>query len=876
MAKLNLDSKNHFVGRAEELAFLHNALNQSIENKTSKLIFIRGDYGVGKSALVDHFVEEAKHINPTLVFAKGNCSMETEESGLVPFIQIILALANESAQRKIIKDDVWEFFKKVAPGWLDILTLGLASPIATTLEEGKKFFTVSKATNFSAENIFMQFSNSIFTLAKRQPIMIFVDDIQWADQSSLRLLFHFAHQLEEQDAIQGVIVLVAYRPVEAEYTSTNSSLFREVRANLLRRGAELNVDQGINVSEYISRRYPNHRFSHDTIEQIQRITEGYPLLVDQLLSWWQESNVIMGSTVGGRVEWAFVNTPDLTEIPKSVGVVLEARLRLLSEPLQVILDCASVEGEQFAAQTINGLLELDELRVYRDLSILEKNYQLIKEQGESEVGKIILDFYRFAHRFFREYIYGRISTPEKRVLHKQVGEFMEELYEDKYPVAIQLVRHFRASGQMMKAIEYVKMTARFEQSRYMWTEAQRWWNTGLSWLTSITDGADTSLLKFDLMQNLGDSFFYPSNYVEAQKVYKDAIILGKQLKINPERIAQMYVRLAEICDEEGRSMDSLKFVEQGKTALNSSNDQMGETFLALRIMESLILGRQDKNELAYQIIEEVVDALDRLPQSETLESLRAEAFQVKGIILGYLNKYADAISAYRGALQISKKIQDLSLEMSILGCLAEDYLPLGKPREAEEAAGKALEIAIKIGDIGGEAYAEYCRGLVRLEYGHQQRAIQYFKKAIDLCEISGIEQHYYHSDFALACLGIDNDLAFEEVTKSLILSKGDNWRTAYSTMALAKVEMMRGNWTKAIDCFDQAISLYNESTDRYILAVTKREYAKALLDMGNQEHALKLAQQAIKTFDNLNLPYEVGKVKKNDPKSRLIKLLNCI
>jgi oligopeptide/dipeptide ABC transporter ATP-binding protein len=354
-------SKNHFVGRDKELTFLHNVLNHTIENKTSKIIFIRGEYGIGKSALVNHFVEEAKHKNPAIAFAKGSCTMETEESGLVPFIQIIFSLANESAQRKIIRGDVWDFFKKVAPAWLDILTLGLASPITTTVEEGRKLFATSKTTNFSPENVFIQFSNSVYSLAKRQPILIFIDDIHWADQSTLRLLFHFAHYLGNQAAIQGVIIIVAYRPVEAEYTSTNSSLFREVRANLLRMDAvELNIDKGINVSEYISRRYPNHRYSSEAIERIQSITEGYPLLVDQLLSWWEESNVVVSSTVGGQVEWTFANIPNFSEIPKSVAVILEARLRLLSEDLQAILDCTSVEGEEFTAQTIRTLLDFDE------------------------------------------------------------------------------------------------------------------------------------------------------------------------------------------------------------------------------------------------------------------------------------------------------------------------------------------------------------------------------------------------------------------------------------------------------------------------------------------------------------------------------------
>ncbi len=854
-------SEDQFVGRKDELALLHNNLNQMLKYKNLKMVFIRGDYGVGKTTLVNQFITEAKQKDSSLNYAQGHCSMETENNGLVPFIQILFTLGKEGAKKRIIRGDVWGFLKKVAPAWLDIITLGLASPIATTYEEGKKLLSAQPKTKFSSDNVFIQFSNSLHTLAEKKPVAIFIDDIQWADSSSLRLLFHLANNLKEHC----VLIIVSYRPVEAEFTSLNSDIFREVHANLLRLGAtEINLEQGIDVSDYTNRRYENHKFPKNIIMKIQDVTDGHPLFVEQLFSYWEESGVIESSPNNERTEWIFSSSPDFSTIPQTVSVVLEARLKLLSERLKSILNCASVEGDIFTIQIITKLIEIDELQIYNDIDVLEKNYQLVIEEGTKNVGKAVLDFYRFIHRFFREYIYEQLSSAQKRVLHRRVGECLEKLYIDKRSVASQLARHFHVGREMTKAIKYIIVAAKWEQSRYMWNEAQELCTSGILWLTKLKENAGKGILilKFDLLETLADSYLYPANYIQAEKVFKEAATLGEKLNIKPERIAKLYERLAVICDEGGRVVDGMKFVQQGKNLLKAQHIQSGESFLSLLTIESLLLGRQDYDEAAYRIIEEVLSAANELPQSVSVESVKGEAYQVKGIILSYLCRFSDAASSYKIAVEIGEKISNYDLQIFSLCCLSEDYIPLGQLEESRVTAQKALEISQKIGEISGEAYATYCLGLIHLEYEENVQALDELKKALALCKRSGAVQYYFHSDLAIAYNNIDNDKAIEEAKRGLKLAKVENWGVAYATTVLGKVEFSRQNWTKAINYFDKALSIYNNSNDHYLAGIARREYVKILLIMGEQKKAYDVANQAKKIFIKMDLPYEVAKLEK--------------
>jgi predicted ATPase len=221
MENTNWQGSKVFVGREYELTQLHDQLSSVIKGGKLQVVLVQGDYGLVKSTLIERFLAVAVTRNPSLMIGKGKCAMETESNGLIPFSQILSSLAKEGQRWNVFSGNLWEFTKKVAPAWLDIVTAGVVSAAVTTIKESNKLIKSQQAV-VSLDSVFIQFVNAIEDLTQENPAIFFLDDLQWADQSSLSLLFHLAKNLTDR----AVIIIGTYRPVEAMEIGSNAPIFR--------------------------------------------------------------------------------------------------------------------------------------------------------------------------------------------------------------------------------------------------------------------------------------------------------------------------------------------------------------------------------------------------------------------------------------------------------------------------------------------------------------------------------------------------------------------------------------------------------------------------------------------------------------------------
>jgi predicted ATPase len=500
----------------------------------------------------------------------------------------------------------------------------------------------------------------------------FIDDLHWADASSLGLLFHLARYLQDR----AVLFVCTYRPVAAMETGPNAALFRDIRANLIRYGAiELEIRQGIDVAKYVAQRYPLNTFSPDFIANIQEQTEGHPLFVSQLFSLWQETGMITpASTSDGRPMWGLARNAEVhPAIPQTVGVVLEERIRLMEDELREILVCASVEGEDFTAQVITHLRRLDEYRTYDDLETLEHRYRLILELGPKDVDSTVLDFYRFVHRFFREYIYNRLSSGKRRILHRQVGECLEALYSNRQRIAGQLALHFREANELVKSARYALMAAQLEQSRYAWSESKKWCEFGLILVDKMPDEVEMRHVRIDLYVELSNICYYKSDYSPA-------------------------IRLSEIIIREAG--DNL--IAKAQAYLNLSETH-------------LIIGHfQAAHECAQQMLE--------LAQSLGNDAVLARALDQFSWVSFYRADFQSAVEVAKEALILYEKLNDrygMAFSCRVLGYT---YEALGLYEESRLFREKGLTIATEMKD-------QINRGWLLFELGELYQTLEDWSRA---------------------------------------------------------------------------------------------------------------------------------------------------
>ena len=410
------ESTGPFIGRQTELRQLHQVLESVISSKQPKFVLLEGDFGMGKTSLVEKFLFEVSTQNSSVLLGRAKCSLENESSGFVPFVKLLATLTEQSTKQGILAKNALEFLQEVVPAWLD--TIKEVAPDLLTLIPGGGLITATiktiQATGRiagrsagSQENAFIQYTNAIRRLAEKNILVISIEDLHWADASSLKLLFHLSRNLDGQ----AILFVCTYRPIEAETGPTTD--LGKIIANLIRYGAlRIELKQGIDVSQYVAQRYPKNSFPSDFIQRVQKQTDGHPLFVDQLFSELEETHLITSSPISGNESvWHLVpNLPETFPIPASLQAVLEERLRRMFDGLREILNCAAVEGEDFTAQVVGRLRQLDESSIFDSLKILNDQYRLIRELGPREVDIATIPTFTNLHIVSTKTIYTINST----------------------------------------------------------------------------------------------------------------------------------------------------------------------------------------------------------------------------------------------------------------------------------------------------------------------------------------------------------------------------------------------------------------------------------------------------------------------------------
>ena len=719
-----------FVGRETELTCLDQALQATIDTKRPKVILIEGDFGVGKTTLVEHFLNQIAQEQPSVIIGKGVCASETEMSGLSPFSQLL-----GSFKIRLTPDKWLEFIKNVAPAWIDIFTFNIIGNTLKTIEEGKKLLGKN---NYRQENVFVQFANALLQLAKKQPLIAFLDDLQWADVSSLDLLAHLARYLKDA----AILVVCAYRP-EAKETCSNAKQFNELCLKLLRDDTthEMQLRQGIDVAAYLNQRYPRHAFSSALITQIQQVTNGHPLFLTQLFALWQETGVIVATVDTEPLPlWRLADENHLElAIPTRIQTVLEHRLRLMGDDLRKIAVSASVEGEEFTAQVLAHLNKLEEGAVYDHLSMLEHRYWLIQEQETKEYDETVVDIYRFTHRFFRDYLYGSLDSGKRRTLHKAVGECLERLYHrNLYPIAGQLALHFREARQPKKAAKYAMMAAQFEQSRYAWAECQAWCELGLSLLKSSQPDTESTQLQFDLLILSAEAYNNSGNNPQSSiQRYETALELIPNLQIKRERVVHLYVYLAF----DYYLIEQLELMKQyfasARHILNTEPIPYGEIHIELEVHYAIIQCFFGKNRIVAESLLKLLPQIKNLPATHTLSDNIAETYNILGWSLSELSDYENAITHFRQAIEICQKIGEKTYVV-YMSNLALCYFHFGKFEQGIDTASEAFKIASQVGNLNAMQYSKSVKGRILIEIGKPSEALQELKEAKFFLEEGGV------------------------------------------------------------------------------------------------------------------------------------------
>lgn len=509
-----------FVGREPELRALEQFLGKAAAAKT-QVVFVAGEAGAGKSALVAEFVRRAEAADPNVVAAIGECNAQTGAGdAYLPFRQVLTVLSgaqdeketrnavnptNAARLRELVRVS-GETLLDVGPDLVGIFVPGaallaklatraaanskLASKLAERMAKSEKDAArPAPNPNLDQEKIFQQYTEVVQALAREHTLLLILDDLQWADAASLNLLFHLARQLKESR----VLLLGTYRPDDVALGRGGERHPLEPILNELKRYyGEIVIDLGAAQAtegrafvEALVDAEPNRLDATFRNELFAR-TEGHPLFTVELLRTLQERGDLVHDAEG---KWVTSPTLNWEALPARVEGVIEERIARLEDNLRETLHIGSVIGYEFAAQVVARVQQVQERELLKSLTReLEKRHRLVLEQGEIKVGQQFLSQYRFVHALFQQFLYNELGAGERRMMHGEVAETLEQLYGERAgEIAVQLARHYQEAGDDEKGATYLIRAGDAAQQAYAYAEARGFYAQALEALGRLPD-----------------------------------------------------------------------------------------------------------------------------------------------------------------------------------------------------------------------------------------------------------------------------------------------------------------------------------------------------------------------------------------------------
>jgi ABC-type oligopeptide transport system substrate-binding subunit/serine/threonine protein kinase len=538
-----------FVGRAAELTWLNNKAEQAFDGQLS-IVFVIGDPGAGKSSLLGAFAQDLSNAHPDLLVAWGSCNaFGGSGDPYLPFRDILSTLAGDVESRWAAGNltgsqarELWESIPLTALSILDHGPdlVGTLVPASLLMEKTSSALPADSrllprlrqkaATENAASGVleqpqlFEQVAEVLANLSEQRPLLLLLDDFQWADSGSINLLFHLGRRLTSER----ILIVCAYRPEELMLGRGPDGAAKRhpllpVLDEFKRTFGDIWLDLGLAqdmafVDAFVDSE-PN-RLDELFRKSLFERTRGHPLFTVELLSEMQERADLIPDEDG---RW--VVGPDLNwdSLPARVEGVIEARIGRLEEELREILTVAAVEGEDFTALVVARVQQLQERRLLRTLSQeLERRHQLVRERSTLQLDRRLLARYRFAHAVFQRYLYNNISPVERQLLHGEIAAILEELYAERSEeIAVQLAWHFSEAGEGDRAVPYLLAAADQSRTLYAFDDATRHYERALSILKDQGDYEESS----SILMKLGLAYHSAFDFKRAQNAYEEAFAL---------------------------------------------------------------------------------------------------------------------------------------------------------------------------------------------------------------------------------------------------------------------------------------------------------------------------------------------------------------
>jgi class 3 adenylate cyclase/tetratricopeptide (TPR) repeat protein len=718
-----------FVGRREQLAWLHERVRATLAGEP-QLVLVPGEPGIGKTRLLREFRSLAEAGGVHVCY--GRCYQDLA----LPYLPFA-----ESLWPHLISDDAHHRLG------------GDAEVIRTLLGVDRSPDPASPSGEQDKLRLFLAVTRATLRMARLHPLVLGIDDLHWADRSSLDLFAHLAFAAADRRGRERtpIMLIASYRTTEADAPAsrTIARLQREDACHTLAVPGldESEVDELIEGLGLIN---PTHQL----VASVSATTHGNPLFVQEVVHDLVRQGALQAQ--GGRL----IATGALAgvRLPEQLTAAIASRTRALSDPCRHLLTIAALLGNRFEVAVLSHVSDGSEESVLEQLEEAMQHQLLVSEEQS----------FQFAHPLIRQTLQDQLSVARRQRLHQQIADRLTRRYgEHRDEHVIEIAHHVVAAGPAAPA-ETVIAVARPAGDRAValcaFGDAARFYDAALS----VVDA--THLLpvrdRAELHTRAGMAYHRDWDPGPAQSHFEQAVALWRRCDdVRGLAFALLQLVRSKLAGASAAygSLIDVQPLEDARIALGEQDPEQ-QTRICSTLAQAYWTARQPER----------ADAMARqalaIADAHHDERGRADALVARGLAEMQQLRLREALGSFRDALQRARRSGDAWMQGWPIQRVPVVLSALGLLQEAATVAGEACELAREVQDWGNYSLA-------------------------------------LATQVALAVAGGDFEAAERSAHDTVTMARrsGYPWGAAVALSTLAGARTQRGEWTAAEEAIDRAV-----------------------------------------------------------------------
>ncbi len=726
--------KADLIGRKVEMAQLEEAIQRILEGKGA-IFSLCGDAGTGKSRLVEEF--RATLDLDEIQWVEGHAYPYSQNVPYFPFIDLFNRAwqIQEGDPPEKVRMKIEVNIKRLI-GKREEITPYIGSLYALSYPEIK---------GVSPEFWKLRLQEAVLAilsaLTKRAPMVLCLEDIHWADPSSIDLLRSILSEFRGS-----AVFLCVYRPPFSLFTSHQlSSLGKQYREIQLR---DFSPSEAEDMVESLLK---TKILPQELRRFIREKVEGNPFYLEEVINALIDSGTLARSNGGWRLMRPIVDS----DVPSTIQGVISARLDRLENEMKRILQEASVIGRAFFYEILKRITRLEK-HIDRCLNSLERIDLIRKKSLEPDLE------YVFKHALTHEVAYNGLLKKQRQGIHEQIALVIERLFEKRLSDFYEaLAFHFEQGKSFNKAVHYLVKSGEKSLNKYAVEESHQYFKQAFDLLANKSDKTkEEEGLLVDLLIKWAFVFHYRGDFRGLKNLLTAHESLAKDLE-DQARLGMYYTLLGLALYETGKVKDAHQCLCQALELGEATESQqvigyacswLVWTCAELGLLDEALLFGERAIEISRLLESEdylFFNSLGGMGLAYWYRGERKNAFEagkslldygqrhanIRSLVLGHFvtacshliaGDFPSAIESFQRAIEVSADPWFSQFPRMLL-CFT--YVSGGQFQEAEDAIEEVLNYSQQFGTEIIRTPARTLMGLVTIAKGHLSRGLKMLEDA---------------------------------------------------------------------------------------------------------------------------------------------------